>query len=523
MNTQHTSGKGWHYQDLSEDSLAKQAMDWFDAHRDEYIAMLKEFIAVPSVSEEDEGEPGKPYGQGVADVFDLMRAKAADYGFESHDYEGYAIGVEYGHGLAKDDPKRKDIALVGHLDVVPAGDGWDSGPWEPYDRDGYVIGRGSSDNKSTCVADLFLLRFYKERGIEFKHDLRLLFGGAEETGLDDMRQFVASHGAPYQAIITDGPFPVNNAQHGSLNAKAWVPVAADGVFAGFHAGVAGNVIPGEAGVSLPGLTVDEARKALDAIPAEALHGGELRVEEAEGSVCVTGVGVSGHSGFPEGSLNAILVLMGALHASGLLHGEDDALAAAFEQWLTHDIGVAYEDEPSGATTTCIGLVSPADGGLELDIDVRYAVTQRSKDIMAGLEATFGALGGHVRLDRDFAPYYVPAEDPRVRLLLDNYDDVLNLKGSVICMGGGTHARVIPGALNYGPGFGEDKELLQQLGWVAYPPEFIPSRKGSFHQADEWMNVDEMRSVFGIYAQMLPRMDQLLTEHPEYALSQSQEA
>ena len=39
------------------------------------------------------------------------------------------------------------IGIVAHLDVVPAGsDGWDNDPFKMIEKDGYLYGRGVSDD-----------------------------------------------------------------------------------------------------------------------------------------------------------------------------------------------------------------------------------------------------------------------------------------------------------------------------------------------------------------------------------------
>lgn len=44
------------------------------------------------------------------------------------------------------------LCFAGHVDVVPSGDGWDSDPYEPDERDGYIYARGTQDMKSGVAA-----------------------------------------------------------------------------------------------------------------------------------------------------------------------------------------------------------------------------------------------------------------------------------------------------------------------------------------------------------------------------------
>ena len=44
------------------------------------------------------------------------------------------------------------LCFAGHVDVVPAGKGWDSDPYKLVERDGYLYGRGTQDMKSGLAA-----------------------------------------------------------------------------------------------------------------------------------------------------------------------------------------------------------------------------------------------------------------------------------------------------------------------------------------------------------------------------------
>ena len=44
------------------------------------------------------------------------------------------------------------LCFAGHVDVVPAGDNWDTNPYELVEKDGYLYGRGTQDMKSGVAA-----------------------------------------------------------------------------------------------------------------------------------------------------------------------------------------------------------------------------------------------------------------------------------------------------------------------------------------------------------------------------------
>ncbi len=50
--------------------------------------------------------------------------------------------------LTKKFSEGKHLCFAGHVDVVPAGDGWSTNPFVPMIEDGYIYGRGTQDMKS---------------------------------------------------------------------------------------------------------------------------------------------------------------------------------------------------------------------------------------------------------------------------------------------------------------------------------------------------------------------------------------
>jgi succinyl-diaminopimelate desuccinylase len=70
----------------------------------------------------------------------------------------------------------KHLCFAGHVDVVPAGSGWDTNPYEAVERDGYIYGRGAQDMKSGVAAFLQAVKETKE----FDGTLSLLLTSDEE-------------------------------------------------------------------------------------------------------------------------------------------------------------------------------------------------------------------------------------------------------------------------------------------------------------------------------------------------------
>jgi len=73
------------------------------------------------------------------------------------------------------------LCFAGHIDVVPPGDGWDSEPFTPTQKDGFIYARGAQDMKSGLSAFLKAVHDVKS----FNGTLSLLLTSDEEGDAKD--------------------------------------------------------------------------------------------------------------------------------------------------------------------------------------------------------------------------------------------------------------------------------------------------------------------------------------------------
>ena len=123
-------------------------MDWralLSPYQDRLVHSLRSCIRIPSVYADDGS--GHPYGQPVHDCLQYMLKLSSDMGFATGSCDGHVGWCEHGEG-------EEMVAVLGHLDVVPAGEGWSVDPFGGDLKDGRVYGRGSMDDKGPTMAAL---------------------------------------------------------------------------------------------------------------------------------------------------------------------------------------------------------------------------------------------------------------------------------------------------------------------------------------------------------------------------------
>ncbi|QOY52760.1 succinyl-diaminopimelate desuccinylase [Candidatus Sulfurimonas baltica] len=96
------------------------------------------------------------------------------------------------------------LCFAGHVDVVPAGKGWDTNPYEAVEKDGFIYGRGTQDMKSGVAA---FTQAVKEAR-DFKGTLSLLLTSDEEGdatyGTVEVLKYLKEHNMlPDAAVVAE--------------------------------------------------------------------------------------------------------------------------------------------------------------------------------------------------------------------------------------------------------------------------------------------------------------------------------
>src|SRR5687767_4981273 len=112
-----------------KDPEVKKLYQWVDDHQDEIVNALRGVLQIPSL--EADPLPNAPFGQPVRDALDYTLALCEQLGFRTKDVGGYAAHAEFGEG-------EEMVAALGHLDVVPEGDGWTHPPYSATLEDDYI-------------------------------------------------------------------------------------------------------------------------------------------------------------------------------------------------------------------------------------------------------------------------------------------------------------------------------------------------------------------------------------------------
>ncbi len=427
------------------------------AMQDELLVCLQENLRIPSV--EDTPADGAPYGIACRQSLDHVLQAAAELGFRTQNVDGHMGWCEYGDG-------EEMIAVLGHLDVVPAGDGWSFDPWGGEILDDRIFGRGTMDDKGPSIAALYALAALRDSGLKLKRRIRILFGCNEETGARDIKYYLAKGGEiPVMGFTPDAEYPVINGEKGIINvtySRSYVQTG-DLKLVSIHGGTAANVTPAAASAKLRCPAEMAAKIAAIQLP-------KVTITTLEDGIGVEAEGISAHGSTPHQGENAIGRLVIALDAMPF-EGEVKEIIHFLATRLGMETngksaGIYLQDEVSGELTLNWGTLHGDETKLSMIINYRYPVTKTYGDCAPALDALFTAAGFEKAAETSKDKLYIPADSELVKILLKVYKEHTGIDGKPICIGGGTYAKSLPNILAFGPIFPGDEVREHK------PDEFI---------------------------------------------------
>lgn len=417
--------------------------------------MLTRWVSIPSVKAAP--KEGAPFGPDVRRMLDVALDDAKALGFAVREIDGYAGDVRM--GPLGTDP----LGILVHLDVVPAGDGWQTDPFEAVVEGDRLYGRGASDDKGPAVAALLAMYAIKKAGIPLKREVRLILGCDEETGMGDMKYYAAHCDMPQTGFSPDASFPLINTEKGLVQLELKAAPSKDGLkVRRLWVGERPNVIPGLADALIEGNAAlcEKVRRLAKDMDVQ------VTAEPAgEGLVKLVSTGIPGHAAYPEAARNAIgqlLLMLSALGVTGPL------LTLANCVGLETDglsLGVRCQDETSGSLTCNLGILHYDEKGLYAVLDFRFPLLTNGDRMLSTACAALGDAFSAAVLERK-EPHHVPPQSALVTALLDAYHEETGRERKCIAIGGGTYARCLGEGVAFGSAFPEDEELAHQAGEYA---------------------------------------------------------
>ncbi|MFT8424171.1 MAG: dipeptidase PepV [Liquorilactobacillus sp.] len=449
--------------------------------KDALLADLTEMLKIESVRNEKLGSKNAPFGPGPRAALDKFLEIGKRDGFAVLNVDGIAGHLEYGTGI-------ETMGILAHVDVMPAGKGWDTDPFEPIIKDGKLFARGSSDDKGPGMAAYYGLKLIKELGLPTSKKVRMIIGTDEESGWRCMTHYFEKMPLPDFGFSPDAFFPLINGEKGnvSFNVDFQGGNGAGAKLLDFSAGLRENMVPRDAIAHISGIELKEIKELLTEfaddkpIEVEALEQNE-RIE-------ISVIGRAAHAQEPKNGENAgtylALFLKQIELGSGAEQFIDFAADYLHEDSRMDNFGLHFSDKTMGDLTMNAGIFNfaAAQGG-RVTLNFRFPKGIGASQIEEALAKVATKVNAQVNTTGKLQePHYVSIEDPLVKTLLGVYERQTGNKGYGMVVGGGTYGRLMKRGVAFGAMF--------------------PGTPDTMHQANEYMLIEDILKAAAIYAEAI---------------------
>lgn len=453
-------------------------MNWLEEAKkreNEIVTMLSDWIKINSVYDEDtiEEKDNKPFGKGVREAFDFILAKSQADGFATVDDDGYACHIDYGEGDSI-------VGILGHVDVVPEGDGWIHPPFSGKIEDGYLYGRGTQDDKGPVVASYIAMKMIKEMGLPISKKIRMILGGNEEREWKCVKHYFEKYPHPDTGFTPDGDFPLVYGEK-EIEVLTYEGEYECETIEIIEGGTAANSVPDYA-MALIIKDKEKIKKEFEAFLQEKELKGEAKL--VGGGLELRVFGISAHGSTPEKGLNAAAFLL-----EFLAENTDNAMVKHFYRLFSHydgrGMGIAFTGDKMGALTTNLGIVDYKHGKFKITLDLRYPLEIDHENLAQKLKESAENEKFKISLKQmaNMKGLYLDLESPLLKALTKAYvDQTGDNKTKPMVLGGGTYARATDNIVCYGMLF--------------------PESENRMHQKNERVKISELILATAIYAQAI---------------------
>lgn len=437
-----------------------------DIEKNTFSSLLSDLVSIASVK----GEPqeGAPYGP-------LPKA-ALSYLLERAEKDGFtAVNVGDKAGYIQWGSKGPLLAILGHLDVVPEGEGWETPAFSLTETETHFAGRGVIDDKGPVLsAYMAMLRFQKNHpDPDFR--VRLIVGTDEEHGSSCMVRYCETEELPDIGFTPDAEFPCIFAEKGIYQMHFSGKPTKD---YSMHGGNAANMVP-------------PSCKAIITSSGNALQT----------------KGLQAHASHPDLGINAIDLMLKELPEEILSSSPVLLLMKKYFSFESQNrFAGFFQEDISGPMTTNVGIVNIDENECSLHVDIRFPVNTKAEDVRQKLNEIALEFGVEVVDDGVQPPLFKDKSSRQIEILTGIYgkyqeqfdfipeekearQNELSKEVAPIAIGGGTYARTMPNIVAFGP----------QLPWA----------KDQCHQANESILKKNLYLLVPMYEEALEKLGQSL--------------
>lgn len=429
---------------------------------DEIISSIQGVVKINSIKAP--AEPDAPYGRGAKEALDYTLALGERLGFKTGSCGNRVGWVEYGDG-------EETVGVLGHLDVVPLGEGWKCDPFGAEIHGGRLYGRGVLDDKGPVIGAIYALKAIRDLNLPIDRKIRVMFGTDEECGSSCVKYYIENGGEmPTIGFTPDAEYPIIFCEKGTTDAVLGGKIKDNGKIKviSFEGGIASNVVTPKCRLVAEGdIRVNEDDG--------------ITVERSGGKTAVEAVGSGAHGSTPHLGANAAVKLLNAVRENDF-GGDFGNMMNFISEYLDGEtngekLGIHYFDEETGETTVNLGVLKFDGEEMSFTLDIRYPKNADPENVKRQIEKAAEKHGLEVLKLKQVPILYIPKDSELIKKLTGVFTEQTGESLEPLAIGGGTYAKAFPNMAAFGSVFPGDPEVI--------------------HQPNEYAEIDKLMKSFEI--------------------------
>lgn len=453
-------------------------------YKSEIIQKTQELIQIPSVYSKT-NNPQKPFGENINTALEYMLNLGKKLGFKTKNVDGYCGYIEFG------EESQEMIGIIGHLDVVPAGDGWNFPPFKGVVSDNKIFGRGAVDDKGPVISSLYAMKIIKDN-YNINKRVRLILGLDEERDWRCIHYYKAHEEPPAIGFSPDADFPCIYAEKAVLSCSLSYNIS--------------NILEEKIKI----IDIDCENNPLNVVPKKCscilkIDSKQIEMEKFiqklktiinnfeidiykidEETIKLTSYGVAAHAAHPDLGINAISRLLVVLNKIFMEYQINIPILNFFEKYINTEytgksLEINCEDE-SGILTLNVGQLFLEENVIEVAMNLRVPVKTEPETICSKIEKIAKTEGIKFSEIACNPALYISKKAYLPQTLCEIFNEETNSNLEPIAIGGATFARAFKNCISFGPNFPNDKDMC--------------------HQVDEYIEIDKMLKACFMYAKAI---------------------
>jgi succinyl-diaminopimelate desuccinylase len=469
-------------------------INWYEevlTRKDDLLRDLSGLLKIESVKDLSTSNENNPMGKEIGEALQYMLDLSTENGLETTNMDGFIGYADYGNS-------EDYIAILGHIDVVPAPGKWITPPFQPTVRNGMLYARGAIDDKGPTIAAFYALKIVKELGLPLKHKIRLIIGTDEESGMRCMKKYVQEKPQPLAGFAPDADFPLIHAEKGQINVKLVLGEigsqdsreVSTSELISFASGDRGNMVPGSAQAQIRITDRESLQTEFEQFCSDHNFSGVFSTESDVVRLTLEGKAVHGME--PQNGVNAGLEL-----GQFLKHHKFQREANQFFTFLDllhrdyygENLGISFSDDITGPLTINAGILDFSQGDeASIQLNIRCPVHTNYEETIEKLKQI--VRDAHFKVDTLLTsqPHHVEKGHPLIKTLQKVYEEETGQEPTLLTSGGATYAKFMKNGVAFGACF--------------------PGREMTAHQIDEHIEVEDLLKATAIYARAIYELGNL---------------